>query len=80
MVTRDKSEYWIVNEDGQNVRIAAGRGSDGCHYRRDGENTVFRLVRHDGETFVDGEFSYHAQPFIQTKERSPSADDNEPTL
>ncbi|GBQ84755.1 hypothetical protein AA14337_2905 [Acetobacter malorum DSM 14337] len=91
-VTReqDKAQYWIVNEDGQNVRISEGKGSDGCFYRREGHDTVLRLVQHDGETLVDGEFAYHAQAFIRPEENPcgameragsspPSADEDGPS-
>ncbi len=62
-----RTEYWIVNEDGQNIRITDGVGEDGCSYRREGDDTVIRL-RHTetDETEITGEFQYHAKPFSLT--------------
>jgi len=60
---RDLSEFWIVNENGDNVRIVEQRGDDGCDYRRMSHDKVARLFHDGDEIMISAEFDYHARPF-----------------
>ncbi len=55
--------FWIVNEDGENVRICNSTGSDGYEYKiREKELTVWRIINEEG--LIGGEFELHYEPFL----------------
>lgn len=57
---------WIVNENGDDIRITDGWGDDGCQYSISGNGERVARIGHDGEDFYEaGAFDAHDRPYSE---------------
>ena len=58
--------FWIVNENGDNVRISNSVGDDGCNYEiNEKEGSAIQIGKEGNEErFISGEFDLHYKPFL----------------
>lgn len=60
-----KTTCWIVNEDGKDIEIVDGKGSDGCLYQSSHDGKFVERIIPDAEgCWVDGQFDMHERPFV----------------
>ena len=56
---------FIVNENGDNVKVVNGNGDDGCHYELCEQGNVQRIqISGDNAGEVLGEFDPHDKPYV----------------
>lgn len=57
---------WIVNEDGINIEITNGVGTDGCFYELSSNSTSVERISDpdDPNRWVTGEFDLHITPYF----------------
>lgn len=57
--------YYIVNEDGLNIHVVDGRGTDGFLYQLDqnDKDTAHRIVPDEEGCWITGTFTRHDKPF-----------------
>ena len=57
----NRDNYWIVDEDGENINIVNNKDANGTSYLLIDDDLVYRI---DSDEFVEGEFTAHKEPFI----------------